>query len=546
MNADILMNAIGEISGNYIAEANDYSSDKNNFKTTFDNKNIKNCLAIAASFFAVLITAVTINHFLSGSDTPILSTTPYVTDTIELFIDKSSNAGFDYQYCYSDESMSGNVGIADSNGSIILDPDYQSVSAVSSNRFIVRKFIDYSAHCALVDENAKEIIPFFRGEIRTINKNSYGDNVVILSVEPFADEDYFTDLNGKKIISQTFRITGFTYFDVFYGCTDDAYFLFDNKGNHLCSLKENEIGELTKTDYGYTMLAKNCGKSLKFGLKNSDREIIPCEYDEITFEAKERIVARIGDTYATDPSDIVRVFDSEGNLISDEEEYTKIYATNPNKADKPTSVYAPEKSDLNDLYGSGNNRFGYRKKGNLYYIDDKAVAEEENGSSSDTYRSVNAYGTSLKKIAVNFTYGETEWQISSYKGVYGYRMVGSDTVLSTIPKGNSFNSDMLFNSYYIPPEDNWLKIQIDTFDRNGNAMFSTDYSEHWWANGFVESDIQSPNEMLSKTRITFKDAEMANLFVAELAKQGFMEAENNQSLAENTYYISGSDVWFVF
>ncbi len=239
----------------------------------------------------------------------------------------------------------------------------------------------------------------------------------------------------------------------------------------------------------------------------------------------------------------VKESQTEGKIQA--ETQTSIYATRPKETAATTVKNTPSDSELYDLYGSGN-RLGYRKKGNLYYVDDIEAAESEKGYSSDAYRTVNDYGTSLKQITVSFTYGENEWRIISCKGVYGYRFAGSDTVISTLPKGNSFNDDILYSRYSIPSEENLLKIQIDAYESDGTPMFSTDYAEHWWANGFIESDMQNADEMYSKTRITLKDAEMTTLFTAGLDKQGFKAVESEQDLKLNCYFVSGNDVWYVF
>ena len=51
-----------------------------------------------------------------------------------------------------------------------------------------------------------------------------------------------------------------------------------------------------------------------------------------------------------------------------------------------------------------------------------------------------------------------------------------------------------------------------------------------------------------KARITFKDTQMANLFVEELRKSGFVRASGTASnqLVDDSYYQSGADVWFLW
>ena len=115
----------------------------------YASKLIRSVLTIAA-VFAIVLTAVfiTIKETNDPIIEPITQTTEHTTPFANVYIDQSSDAGFGYKYCYSSEFMSGDVGIANEDGSILLNPAYVSVHAVSKDRFIARKFIDKSAHSA--------------------------------------------------------------------------------------------------------------------------------------------------------------------------------------------------------------------------------------------------------------------------------------------------------------------------------------------------------------------------------------------------------------
>ncbi len=285
----------------------------------------KSILAIAAAF-AIILTAVVL--FTKGSNKPIIEPVTdikdYTAHFANVYIDQSSDAGFGYKYCYSSESMSGDVGIAKEDGSILLNPAYVSVYAVSENRFIARKFIDQSAHSALVNENGKELIAFFRGEIRRINNVSDGAEP-ILSVEPFGGKAYFVDLNGQKIADYEFNGTGFTENGLIYGYTDTEYIMFDDYGNLLCTVEEGKTEELYPINDNYIMLIKHCGRSFKFGVGNSEgTEIIPCEYNKIQLIFNDRFVARIGEAQSIEPNNIVRIFDKNGTQLSTDGEFNSV------------------------------------------------------------------------------------------------------------------------------------------------------------------------------------------------------------------------------
>ena len=314
----ILNEAINSVDDDLVAEA--YSAPRS--KKTFS---FYKYTAIAAAFAIVMIAVA---WGIKGTNKPIISPTTEAEETTILFeniyIDTLSDAGFGYKYCYNTESKSGNVGIANEDGSILLNPAYVSVYALSKDRFIARKFVEQSPHSALVNENGKEIIAFFRGEIRRIN-NISSTAEPILSVEPFGEKSYFADPNGQKIGDFEFNGTGFTENGLIYGYTDTEYYMFDDYGNLLCRVKEGKTEELYPINDEFTMLIKHCGRSFKFGTANSDgTEIIPCEYNEIELVFNDRFVARIGEAQSNSPEDIVRIFDKNGTLLSTDGEFNSV------------------------------------------------------------------------------------------------------------------------------------------------------------------------------------------------------------------------------
>ncbi len=229
--------------------------------------------------------------------------------------------------------------------------------------------------------------------------------------------------------------------------------------------------------------------------------------------------------------------EKSSKLNSSDGNYTK-----PTAPPKTTAGYTVDSS----LFA---NRISYRKKGNMYYVNDRDVAEREKGYSSE-YSSVvvTASEASLKKIVVDFTYGGTDWRITSTKGVYGYRLAGSETFVYTISSETGFTEgeEIYLNRYYIPDEDNWLNIQTEAFDVNNNPLFLTDYEKHWWANGYVESDIESHEEITAKNRIKLKDEEMTNLFTQGLNENGLTQVMSENELAVNCYYVNGNEVIYIF
>lgn len=280
-------------------------------------------IAVAAAL-VIILTAVALGTRDERKPDVENTTTSADIPHNSFYIDNLSDAGFGYKYCYADKSMSGNVGIANADGSILLNPAYVTVHAVSQDRFIARKFVEQSAHSALVNENGKEIIAFFRGEIRRINNTSDGAEPV-LSVEPFGEKAYFADLNGQKITDFEFNGTGFTETGLIYGYTDTAYYIFDDFCNLLCMVNEGETEVVYALNSKYNLLVKNHGNRFRYGVEKADgTEIISCDYDEINVISDDCIVARIGEAQSNSPDDIVRIFDENGTQLSTDGEFNSV------------------------------------------------------------------------------------------------------------------------------------------------------------------------------------------------------------------------------
>ncbi len=223
------------------------------------------------------------------------------------------------------------------------------------------------------------------------------------------------------------------------------------------------------------------------------------------------------------------------------------YTSSDGDYTKPTAP--PETTVFYTVNSSTPARIAFHQKDNMYYVDDKEVTERENGYSSEySPVEVEAPGMSLKKIVVNFTYGGMDWRITSTKGLYGYRLAGSETFVYTVSEEIGFKEgeEVNLNRNCIPNEENQLNIQTETFDADNNSLFKTDYSKHWWSNGYVESDIESPDEITAKTRITLKDDEMTALFTAGLAENGLTEVKSENGLILNSYYVNGNEVIYIY
>lgn len=252
-------------------------------------------------------------------------------DESTVYLDEESESEYGYYHCYYSFDLTGSNGIAKKNAkgdiSVVIKPDYDLVLVISQNRFIVKR----GSYSAMLDSNENEIIPFFRGEIRQINGMSGGKAKPILSVEPLEGTDYFTDTDGNKIIDREFLSTGFTEDGLFFGVTQDAYTFFDITGKVLCTVRDDETAVLSPLGHGFKRLVKKESTRFRYGVQAPDgSEIVPCEYDQVEMPLRDRIVARIGDWYGLDASDIARIFDETGRQITKDGDYSIItFRENP-------------------------------------------------------------------------------------------------------------------------------------------------------------------------------------------------------------------------
>lgn len=209
---------------------------------------------------------------------------------------------------------------------------------------------------------------------------------------------------------------------------------------------------------------------------------------------------------------------------------------------KPTKNTTKAESSKYFSSGSSNDLFSYVKKGNIFCTDDKRFSA---GQSDYHGIALTNYflrgGDSVDKIVVNFTYGEKDWLLVSSKGVYGYNMVGGEIVVMNAPKETGFTGK---EKYSVPLQNDWLQMQLEVFDDQNHSMLLTDFEKHWWANGYIQSDIKTPKEISVKNRIAFPDEEMVKLFVSELEKNDIKEVGSQNELSLKSYYIKDNEVYF--
>ena len=147
--------------------------------------------------------------------------------------------------------------------------------------------------------------------------------------------------------------------------------------------------------------------------------------------------------------------------------------------------------------------------------------------------------------------------VQFWKGQYGWLLVGGEIGLYTSDTSNNDSNVTDINHYNCADKEDWLKMSMELYWAEGNngnyqSVLETPYADSWWTTGFVKGQLTKytwpRSELKARNRITFKDAEMANAFVAELQKAGFAVSagDSPDALSDDTYYQNGADVWILW
>lgn len=227
--------------------------------------------------------------------------------------------------------------------------------------------------------------------------------------------------------------------------------------------------------------------------------------------------------------------------------------TNPNYKDTESGLNVKDLIDED-----GKQVLGYRYSNDGYYYTDDKDCWQMNAGYNEVYDQMAPLTAMfIDQVRIRFNYGGKDWMVQLWKGQYGWLLVGAEIGLYTADEGVNSGAVTDINHYNCADKEDWLYMSMDCYWAEGNnghykKVFSRPYAKYWWPTGFVKGQLTKytwpRTELKMKGRITFKSAEMANLFVEELRKTGFVRAAGNASnqLVDDSYYQSGADVWFLW
>ncbi len=237
--------------------------------------------------------------------------------------------------------------------------------------------------------------------------------------------------------------------------------------------------------------------------------------------------------------------------VSVSEAVTKVIQTT-NKAFKEVFTmpsapkYIPPDTDI-DFETAKLLSYKYNPDGGYFYTDDKDCWQQNFGF-NEGYDSMAPLGMmNYDTVRVKFEYENKEWLIQMWKGQYGYAFVGGEVGVYTRKVGASGTH------YNCAKQEDWLSMEMAfVWDRSHDGKYQTvftrDYTKYWWCTGFVPGlETGAPRDQFRLiTHITFKSAEMAELFCKEFENQGFRRVARLNNSEIDTFVQVGADVAFVW
>lgn len=201
--------------------------------------------------------------------------------------------------------------------------------------------------------------------------------------------------------------------------------------------------------------------------------------------------------------------------------------TNPNSGNAQTNI------DNAALFDKGFMSYKFSPDGNYYYTNEDPWQR--------TLGYTEFYDIGAPFVAIyfdtircKFRYADKDWMIQFWKGQYGYVFIGAEIGVYYKPMDRSAEF------YDCVTDEDSLYMSMTCY-RDGNEIFSRDYSKYWWCTGFVPGKLDNfsdRSELTVKCRITMKDYKMLLAFTGALKENGF--------LLDEDFRTSGLDVFFTW
>lgn len=177
--------------------------------------------------------------------------------------------------------------------------------------------------------------------------------------------------------------------------------------------------------------------------------------------------------------------------------------------------------------------YKYNETGNYYY------------TNSDPWQRVfgfnHAYDVGAQFVfmfydsaRIKFSYDNKDWMIETWKGQYGAVFLGAEIGVYYKPK------DRTTEHYDCVSDDDAIYMEM-TLYRNGEELFSREYTRYWWCTGFVPGKLKKysdRSELNLKARLTMKNNRMLKAFV-----NGLDNCQDFKFVEGVNYRVDGRDVF---
>lgn len=187
------------------------------------------------------------------------------------------------------------------------------------------------------------------------------------------------------------------------------------------------------------------------------------------------------------------------------------------------------------MFDNGLAGYKFDAEGNYYFTADDPW--QRNFGYTQTFDTLAPFvSIYMDTMRVKFRYQDKDWMVQLWKGQYGLAFVGSEIGVYTKPL------DRTVDYYDAASNDDALYMSCTCY-RDGEPIFSREYGKYWWCTGFIPGQLDKfsdRSELALKCRITMKDEEMLEGFVASL------KAEPNNLVEGKHFAVNGLDVFITW
>lgn len=135
---------------------------------------------------------------------------------------------------------------------------------------------------------------------------------------------------------------------------------------------------------------------------------------------------------------------------------------------------------------------------------------------------------------IKFVYDDKDWMVETWKGQYGGVFIGAEIGVYYKP------ADRSVEHYDCVSDNDALYMEMSLY-RDGEKLFSREYTRYWWCTGFVPGKLKKysdRSELNLRARITMENKKMLKAFI-----EGLESCQEFDFVEGESYKVSGLDVF---